>query len=94
MDEQVEEEAQTLEIVNKLKVIGESKGSLLYLDKALAKRGRLRFFLGVSGRLDLYPEAGIQVKAGCLFPASVRTTFTGITLKSAPPYLTLLIMRN
>jgi ferritin len=38
VDEQVEEEAQTLEIVNKLKMIGESKGSLLYLDKALAKR--------------------------------------------------------
>jgi len=38
VDEQVEEEAQTLEIVNKLKMIGESKGSLLYLDKTLAKR--------------------------------------------------------
>ncbi|MCU0606879.1 MAG: ferritin [Candidatus Edwardsbacteria bacterium] len=38
VDEQVEEEAQTLDIVNKLKMAGESKGALLYLDKALAKR--------------------------------------------------------
>ncbi|MRR09559.1 ferritin [bacterium] len=38
VDEQVEEEAQTLDIVNKLKMAGDSKGALLYLDKALAKR--------------------------------------------------------
>ena len=38
VDEQVEEEAQTLEIVNKLKMAGESKGSLMYIDKALGKR--------------------------------------------------------
>jgi ferritin len=36
--EQVEEEAQTLAIVEKLKMAGESKGALLYIDKELGKR--------------------------------------------------------
>jgi len=36
--EQVEEEAQTLEIVQKLKKIGESNSGMLYLDGKLAKR--------------------------------------------------------
>jgi len=38
VDEQVEEEAQTLAIVEKLKMAGESKGALLYIDKELGKR--------------------------------------------------------
>ncbi len=37
-DEQVEEEAQTDEIVKKLEMIGESKNGLLMLDKELGKR--------------------------------------------------------
>jgi ferritin len=36
--EQVEEEAQTLALVEKLKLAGESKGALLYIDKELGKR--------------------------------------------------------
>lgn len=39
VDEQVEEESQTLAIVEKLKMTGDSKGALLYLDKELGKRG-------------------------------------------------------
>jgi ferritin len=38
VDEQVEEEEQTLAIVAKLKMAGDSKGALLYLDKELGKR--------------------------------------------------------
>lgn len=38
VDEQVEEEAQTLEIVDQLKMIGDSKGSLFQVDHKLAKR--------------------------------------------------------
>lgn len=38
VDEQVEEEASASEIVEKLKMIGESKGSLLMLDKGMGKR--------------------------------------------------------
>ncbi|MDP2806562.1 MAG: ferritin [bacterium] len=38
VDEQVEEEAQTLAIVEKLKMAGDSKGALLYIDKELGKR--------------------------------------------------------
>lgn len=38
VDEQVEEEAQALEIVNHMKMLGESKGGLLVLDHHLAKR--------------------------------------------------------
>lgn len=40
VDEQVEEEAQTLEIVDQLKLIGDSKGSLFMVDHRLAKRGK------------------------------------------------------
>lgn len=36
--EQVEEEAQTLAIVERLKMAGDSKGALLYIDKELGKR--------------------------------------------------------
>jgi ferritin len=38
VDEQVEEEANALEIVNHMKLLGESKGGLLMLDRNLAKR--------------------------------------------------------
>ena len=38
VDEQVEEEDSALEIVNKLKMVGDSKNGLLMLDKQLAKR--------------------------------------------------------
>ncbi len=38
VDEQVEEEEQTLAIVAKLKMAGDSKGALLYIDKELGKR--------------------------------------------------------
>jgi ferritin len=38
ISEQVEEEAQALEIVNHMKLLGESKGGLLVLDHHLAKR--------------------------------------------------------
>ncbi|HOW27166.1 MAG TPA: ferritin [Elusimicrobiota bacterium] len=38
--EQVEEEANATEIVEKLKMIGDSSGGLLYLDKELGKRGK------------------------------------------------------
>ena len=38
VDEQVEEEAQTLEVVEKLKMIGDSKGSLFHMDHQLGKR--------------------------------------------------------
>ncbi|UCD02663.1 MAG: ferritin [Candidatus Aenigmatarchaeota archaeon] len=38
IDEQVEEEASALEIVQKLKAIGKSVNGLMYLNKALAKR--------------------------------------------------------
>jgi len=38
IDEQVEEEAQTLEVVEQLKMIGDSKGSLFQIDHKLAKR--------------------------------------------------------
>lgn len=38
VDEQVEEEAQTLALVDKLKMAGDSKGALLYIDKELGKR--------------------------------------------------------
>ena len=38
VDEQVEEEAQTLDIVNKLKMAGESKGALMQIDHQLGKR--------------------------------------------------------
>ncbi len=38
VDEQVEEEAQTLAIVEKLKMAEGSKGALLYIDKELGKR--------------------------------------------------------
>ncbi|HRU38322.1 MAG TPA: ferritin [Candidatus Goldiibacteriota bacterium] len=38
VDEQVEEEAQTLEVVEQLKMIGDSKGSLFQIDHKLAKR--------------------------------------------------------
>jgi ferritin len=38
VDEQVEEEEQTLAIVAKLKMAGESKGALLYIDKEMGKR--------------------------------------------------------
>lgn len=38
VDEQVEEEAQVAEIVNKLKLIGPSTGSLFWLDKEMGKR--------------------------------------------------------
>ncbi len=38
VDEQVEEEAQTLEIVNQIKMLGDSKGSLFMLDRQLGKR--------------------------------------------------------
>ena len=38
VDEQVEEEAQTSEIVEKLKMIGEAKSALLMFDTALGKR--------------------------------------------------------
>jgi len=34
----VEEEAQTLDIVNKLKMAGESKGALMQIDHQLGKR--------------------------------------------------------
>jgi ferritin len=40
VDEQVEEESQTLEIVDQLKMIGDSKGSLFMVDHKLAKRGK------------------------------------------------------
>jgi ferritin len=38
VDEQVEEESQVLDIVNKLKLIGTSTGSLFWLDKEMGKR--------------------------------------------------------
>ena len=38
VDEQVEEEANAQEIVTKLKMIGESRGSLIYIDAHLGKR--------------------------------------------------------
>ncbi|MBI4727804.1 ferritin [candidate division TA06 bacterium] len=38
VDEQVEEESQTLAVVEKLKMAGDSKGALLYIDKELGKR--------------------------------------------------------
>lgn len=38
--EQVEEEARALEIVDKLKMIGDRAGGALYLDKEFGKRGR------------------------------------------------------
>ncbi len=38
VDEQVEEEANTLQIVEQLKMIGDSKGSIFMLDHQLAKR--------------------------------------------------------
>lgn len=38
VDEQVEEEAHALEIVNQIKMIGDSKGSLFMLDRQLGKR--------------------------------------------------------
>jgi ferritin len=38
VDEQVEEEAQALDVINRMKMIGESKGGLLVLDHHLAKR--------------------------------------------------------
>lgn len=38
VNEQVEEEANATEILEKLKMIGDSKGGLLYLDKELKKR--------------------------------------------------------
>lgn len=38
VDEQVEEEAHALEIVNQIKMIGDSKGSLFMLDHQLGKR--------------------------------------------------------
>lgn len=38
VDEQVEEEASASEVVEKLKMIGDSKGSLLMLDKGMGKR--------------------------------------------------------
>jgi len=38
VEEQVEEEAQTLEVVNQLKMAGDSKGGLLVLDHHLGKR--------------------------------------------------------
>ena len=40
IDEQVEEEASAQLMVDKLRMIGESKGSLLYLDKEAKKRQR------------------------------------------------------
>jgi len=40
VDEQVEEEASALEIVEKLKMVGNSKNGLLMLDAQLAKRGQ------------------------------------------------------
>ncbi|NLI10311.1 MAG: ferritin [Elusimicrobia bacterium] len=38
VSEQVEEEAQTDAVVQQLKMIGESRGSLMYIDRHLAKR--------------------------------------------------------
>ncbi|HEY3452480.1 MAG TPA: ferritin [Myxococcales bacterium] len=40
VNEQVEEEAAALEIVDKLKMVGDRPGSALYLDKEYGKRGR------------------------------------------------------
>lgn len=39
VSEQVEEEANAMEIVNKLKMIGESSNALFFLDKELGQRG-------------------------------------------------------
>jgi ferritin len=39
VSEQVEEEANALEIVNKLKMLADSKGALYWLDHELGKRG-------------------------------------------------------
>ena len=40
VNEQVEEEANALKILERIKMIEDSKGGLLYLDKELAKRAR------------------------------------------------------
>jgi len=40
VDEQVEEEAHTSEIVAQFKLVGESKGSMFMIDHRLAKRGK------------------------------------------------------
>lgn len=40
VNEQVEEEANALKILERIKMIEDSKGGLLYLDKELGKRGR------------------------------------------------------
>lgn len=39
VNEQVEEESNTLKIVEQLKMIGDSKGSLFQIDHILGKRG-------------------------------------------------------
>jgi ferritin len=40
VNEQVEEESTALKILERIKMIEDSKGGLLYLDKELAKRAR------------------------------------------------------
>jgi ferritin len=38
--EQVEEEARALEVVDRLKIVGDRPGTVLYLDKEYGKRGK------------------------------------------------------